>query len=782
MRTLRKTIAIMIATIMTFCPLLALSAETRDAELDVALNVEGGTLIFGNNPDHPMAVDTTQEGRVCAVTTNQGISSSTSSVTLDAGSLEAGAVVAFDVRVSCEPNYDKFTLEVNGVVDATYTLSGARNWSTYRYVAPSSGEYTFEFKYTKDTSVDREADTMWLDNISVTPPIAVTGITVEPAEATVYIGTSCQLVANILPEGASNQMVEWTSSNPDVAEVDAEGNVTALAEGTCTITATTEDGGFTDTCQVSVPAPVQPTGITTDFDSAILVAGKQGTVIATVLPENAYDKTVTWVSSDTSICTVNENGRITAVVGAVGECTITATTVNGISTEIAISVMMDASCPGVEEFSYSEIEVDTEYSGTLGFGYSSPIYFLRSSPTTTYYTTTHAIGYSVELVAGTTYDFTSYSPDGTRFDTCINVYDSEFNFVEYDDDSSGNLYGEVSDYTATQSGTYYIIVSAHGYTSTGNYNFMVYQHEPVPVEGVEFTAESVTVGIGGTVAPAYSVLPADADNQLVLWSSADESIARVADGIITGVSTGTTTITVTTVEGGYSDTIEVNVTTEVIVWSEDFDDYTGWTRPDTSSDTNWYFSSGRNAHGGEGGYAASDSFAEDYTVYPNNWLVSPAITLPSDCSTLTLNYYVACNGYAGEHYTLYVSTTGNSVSDFTTSLQSETINNLDYEIRTVDLSAYAGETIYLAWRHHDCADIMSLRLDTITLIASGFESLLGDVNGDGSISGDDALSIMRHVLGVESLNETSLASADYNEDGNVDLADALAVLRYSLTA
>ncbi len=86
--------------------------------------------------------------------------------------------------------------------------------------------------------------------------VPVTGVTVTPATLALTAGESDTLTANVAPDNATNKTVNWTSSNPAVATVDANGMVTAIAEGTATITATTEDGGKTATCTVTVnPVP-----------------------------------------------------------------------------------------------------------------------------------------------------------------------------------------------------------------------------------------------------------------------------------------------------------------------------------------------------------------------------------------------------------------------------------------------------------------------------------------------------------------------------------------------
>ncbi len=80
----------------------------------------------------------------------------------------------------------------------------------------------------------------------------VTGVSLNMTELTLTEGDSETLTASIEPTDATNQKVTWSSSAPDVARVDASGNVTAVAKGTATITAATEDGGKTATCTVKV--------------------------------------------------------------------------------------------------------------------------------------------------------------------------------------------------------------------------------------------------------------------------------------------------------------------------------------------------------------------------------------------------------------------------------------------------------------------------------------------------------------------------------------------------
>lgn len=133
--------------------------------VDEALNVPGGTLHFENSSSYGFGIDlTSDEGRVSAVSTNQGVSSSASTITLTA-QLNAGDVLSFDWRVSSETRYDVFKFLVNGT--KVEEISGDTSWATYTYTAPTTGEYTFSWTYSKDSSVDRNDDSAWLDNVSI---------------------------------------------------------------------------------------------------------------------------------------------------------------------------------------------------------------------------------------------------------------------------------------------------------------------------------------------------------------------------------------------------------------------------------------------------------------------------------------------------------------------------------------------------------------------------------------------------------------------------------------
>ena len=128
-------------------------------DLDEALNVEGGTLTFANDATYPWEVRDNY-----AVSGNAGVQSSTSTVTTTV-ELAEGEALFFDWSTSSEANYDKLIFSANGT--AVRNISGIVDWTQFYYAAPAAGTYTFTWSYTKDSSVDRNNDEGYLDNVYV---------------------------------------------------------------------------------------------------------------------------------------------------------------------------------------------------------------------------------------------------------------------------------------------------------------------------------------------------------------------------------------------------------------------------------------------------------------------------------------------------------------------------------------------------------------------------------------------------------------------------------------
>ncbi len=156
--------------------------------------------------------------------------------------------------------------------------------------------------------------------------VAVTGISLNETSKELKVGEEFTLTATVAPNNATNKNVIWSSSDSTIVTVDANGKVSGVAAGTASITATTEDGGFTATCAVTV-SNIVVTGVSLNETSKELKVGDEFTLTATVAPNNATNKNVTWSSSDSTIVAVDANGKVTGV--AAGSASITATTEDG---------------------------------------------------------------------------------------------------------------------------------------------------------------------------------------------------------------------------------------------------------------------------------------------------------------------------------------------------------------------------------------------------------------------------------------------------------------------
>lgn len=191
----------------------------------------------------------------------------------------------------------------------------------------------------------------------ITVTQGVTRVTLNKSSVTIYVPDTYQLTATVKPEDASNPTVIWTSSDESVATVDENGLVTAVGNGTATITATSADGTEKSaSCTVTVidPDNIPVSSITISGGNVTLEASSTYAISVTVKPNDAANAAIIWTSSDESVATVDENGVVTAV--GKGTATITATAADGYgaTASFTVNVSNDAYyCDTVEELESS---------------------------------------------------------------------------------------------------------------------------------------------------------------------------------------------------------------------------------------------------------------------------------------------------------------------------------------------------------------------------------------------------------------------------------------------
>lgn len=193
--------------------------------------------------------------------------------------------------------------------------------------------------------------------------VAVTGMTLEKKSIEVEKGKTETINAIITPENATRKGITWTSSDTNVATV-TNGVVKGISAGTATITATTKDGNFTDTCEVTVMQNAV-TGIRISEKLIDLGMGYKKQITATVMPDDATDKSVEWTSENPEIATVSDNGTI--IGKSYGRTVVTATTTDGGYTAkcvVRVKPIDVVDATGNNEFVSENTDANTSFTGS----------------------------------------------------------------------------------------------------------------------------------------------------------------------------------------------------------------------------------------------------------------------------------------------------------------------------------------------------------------------------------------------------------------------------------
>ena len=403
-----------------------------------------------------------------------------SSIQIDKGS-NAILNVVFNKNASTPENMNVFwsssdtdivTVEGNGNLH-TATITGKKGGTAVVMVVSQDGLYSATC------------------TVSVREP--VTGVTLNETSITASLSQKqFQLVPTVLPAGDGvNRNVTWSSTDPSVLTVDKNGLVTYKGTGYASVICTTDDGGYQAFCNFYVNIPVE--SLKLDYTDEIMSIGGQLRITAEVLPLNASQRTVSWESSDTSVCTVDTNGLVKAT--GVGFATILCKTIDGSDLTAMCKIYVKQPVTSVV-LNTKEIEVR---KGT--------VFWLNA--------TCLPENADNKLCAWTTSDK----------DVCT---------VDND--------GKV---TAVGSGTCNIVVTN---VDTGISDYCVVTVTQ-PVTGITLNSDYQSMWVGSKYAIIPNVQPVDADNKKGTYQSSDTSVATVdADGVVTAVKGGTCVIIVTTDE------------------------------------------------------------------------------------------------------------------------------------------------------------------------------------------------------------------------------------------
>ena len=389
-------------------------------------------------------------------------------------------------------------------------------------------------------------------------------------------GGSETLTVSRSPSSVSYPTITWTSSNTGVATVDSNGKVTAVGNGSATITAKTTDGrNLSKTCTVTVTTPV--TGVTVSPATLTLNVGGTYTLSKTISPSDASNKNVTWSTSNTGVATVDSNGKVTAV--AKGTCTITCTSSYSSSYKATCSVTVNQQATGITIVPSSKqillgtakpnlFDINKWYSNSFN-GVNAHVSKNAHGVTLTStandsYTNTYHMNTSPSDNDKSMIDKFGFAVTGGKnytFSADINQNSSNNSEIFVFWYNSSKAYIGLNNSPLTGSGTLTYTVQAPSGAAYAcirlDNNVSGYTNLYTNIKVQENDSDVSAIGQCRVYA---KVLPYNVSNENYTLSSNNTSVATVSNnGLITAVSAGTATITATSSDGSHKATCTITV-------------------------------------------------------------------------------------------------------------------------------------------------------------------------------------------------------------------------------
>lgn len=418
--------------------------------------------------------------------------------------------------------------------------------------------------------------------------VATQGVKLSHSSGALYAGYPGKLKATVYPADATDKRVTWTSSNPSVLTVDSNGNLKAIKAGTAVITCKTRNGGYTAECTVRVVPVIRTTAVKLNRTSGAMYAGTYSQLFATVLPSNASIKEVTWSSSDTSVIKVGSDGKVFAVKP--GTAVITCKTVDGGKTAKCTVKVVPVNPTGVA--------LNTK-GGSMNYGKTYQLKATVYPANATDKRVTWSSSNPKAVSVSSTGLIKALTPNSSAVITCktvtggyvakctVKVNPLKVTGVKLNHSAYGMLVGskvtlvptiypakatnkavtwtssDTSVATVTQSGV--VTAKSNGsaiiYCKTKDGGFTAYCKVTVAavnVLGVMLDKPSISGMVGTVHYLTATVVPENATDKRVKWSTSDPSIARVdSNGKVTLVGKGTCFVRADSVAGNYGESCKV---------------------------------------------------------------------------------------------------------------------------------------------------------------------------------------------------------------------------------
>lgn len=623
-----------------------------------------------------------------------------------------------------------------------FDLSGFANQSVY-----------FALRYTSD-----DMYYLFIDDILITAipePVAPEEIIVN--DLTVAVGESAPLVVTFDPPTNVIKTVTYKSDDESIATVDEDGVVTGVRVGTAHVTVTsTEEGVRPVTATISVVGATLPESIT--VSPATFYLQENGTRQLTwTFDENANVFGVVFSSSDETVATVDQTGLVTAV--GVGTATIRVKSAQCETYGVATVTVQDEPTylfdfdeitgledlkkngwrfvddDGVTSLRWHWDEMDDGY-------YTSPYGVLYASYTSN--ASDWAILPKVHVGEGGgsfgfyARSYTSYY-GYESFEICVGTSNDPADMESvYVNDAVPTSFGyydiDLSDYAGQD-----IFLSIH-YTSDDIYYLLV---DDVQLWGdvrivldppTSIVFNDFVMCIGDTLNLNYTLLPVGCDPDVTITIPENDPYVSLDGEVVTAIGVGSTTVTITSNANPDLAPVTANVTVldypDYLFDFENAYEYGNWLAVDSDGDGyDWFYfnnvsdSGDPYAHSGIG-LLTSASYNNSGALTPDNWLISPAITVNGKSARFGFYADGQDPAWPSEEFGVYLGTStdvddmvpvypapmglGQDPGTFT--------STANYVLYSFEIPAdYAGQTVYVAIRHYNCTDMFRLNIDDVCI-------------------------------------------------------------------
>ena len=374
----------------------------------------------------------------------------------------------------------------------------------------------------KDYDGNVKTDSVKVNVINSNQPVLVSSIALSPTSVTLNPNGTYKFNVTVSPSNATNKGVTWSSNDTNVVSVDQNGNIKALKKGTAKIRVTAQDGSgkyaeASVTVESSKPTNILVTGVSLNASTVKMYVGQSYQLIHTIKPSNATNKGVIWSSSNTNVVSVS-NGKI--VGKSSGKARITVTTNDGrYSAYTDVTVINRPSS-------------NSSSSSSSGSSISSSIDIVKDM---------------IELNKG--------SEEKLEYKLSQDLTDSIIIWKSSNTDVAVVKNGIVS---AISDGEATITATINGKDIKDTCKVIV---KKLDLTGIVFEDESLSISVGKTLKLTLNALPSGADLPSLKWDVDNKDILSVSDeGVIKAINVGEAIVTVSSMDGKYSASINIVVT------------------------------------------------------------------------------------------------------------------------------------------------------------------------------------------------------------------------------